>query len=255
MHACPIPLLPGPWRTLPPGRAAEFLLRLGKLLERPCTHDGLSARQVIAGLRAMPLSFYPGWVLVEGEATAAPGMVGTFDVLYGPGLMWLIDGESRVLNDLNAGRIPADLDRYLDGEAAGERCLASPLGTLDASRSGPDFLRFYCASVWGDEGPFVPVESPDSPLLRGVDARAAAWAGEIRPLAVRLDGADLLCEGLIAYGRSLFRARLRIHDGEVSMEDDTPVAADVLPGRTHRSPLRDLRSDEEAAPPTPRDGA
>lgn len=237
--------MPGPWRALPSTHSAGLLARLAPLLEQASGYPQAPGQRVEA-LRTMPLSFYPGWALIEGEALVAPGVSGTFDLLYGPGLMWLIDGDSRVLNDLNAGRVPLDIEGYRDGQATGEACLASPLGTLDAVHSGPDFLRFFCASVWGEEGPFMLVESVDSPVLRGVDARSTDWAGEIGPLTVHLDGSDLVGEGLVAYGRSLYRASLRVRGGVVSMEDDTPIAADALPGHRHRSPLRDLHDAREA---------
>jgi hypothetical protein len=212
----------------------------------------------VTNLRAMPLSFYPGWAVVEGEALVEPGLSGTFDVLYGPGLMWLIDGESRVLNDLNAGSVPRDLTRYLAAgaiqgtgdtgsphphDAAG--FIASPLRGLDDPAIGADFLRFYCACVWGEEGPFMPVESAGSPVLHGLDARDSGWLGRLRPLVVSRDGDELAAEGVIAYGRSLFEARLRVRDGRVRMEDDAPIAADVLPERVNAAPLRDLRRTQE----------
>ncbi|OJX08743.1 MAG: hypothetical protein BGO72_16045 [Burkholderiales bacterium 70-64] len=236
--------MPGPWRALPVAHAAGFLSHLGPLLAQASGHPQVLAPGQGNGgtLRAMPLSFYPGWALIEGEAALAPDTIGTFDVLYGPGLMWLIDGDARVLNDLNGGRLPLDIEGYRERSRIDGPFMPSPLGPFDTVRSGPDFLRFFCASVWGDEGPFMLVESADSPVLRGVDARNLDWAGEIAPLAVYLDGSDLVGEGLVAYGRSLYRARLRVRDGRVGMEDDTPVAADALPERRNRSPLRDLRA-------------
>jgi hypothetical protein len=260
MPQSPIPLMPGPWRPLAPGHAAGFALRLAALLAQPRSHEALAPHHRVTGLRAMPLSFYPGWALVEGEALVEPGLAGTFDVLYGPGLMWLIDGESRMLNDLNAGCVPRDLERHLNagpdqgaGDAGAARAqahdpagfIASPLRGLDDPATGADFLRFYCACVWGEEGPFMPVESADSPALRGFEARDAVWLGRLRPLTLTRDGEDLIAEGVIAYGRSLFEARLRVRDGGVRMEDDAPIAADVLPERINAAPLRDLRRTQE----------
>jgi hypothetical protein len=250
--------MPGPWRPLTPGHAAGFSLRLAALLAQPRTHEALAPHHRVRDLRAMPLSFYPGWALVEGEALVEPGIAGTFDVLYGPGLMWLVDGESRMLNDLNAGCVPRDLERYLaagSAQAAGEGphahprdtagFIPSPLRGLEDPAIGADFLRFYCACVWGEEGPFMPVESADSPVLRGLDPAGQDWAGRLRPLAITRDGEDLVAEGVIAYGRSLFEARLRVRDGGVRMEDDAPIAADALPERVNAAPLRDLRPSEE----------
>ena len=79
----------------------------------------------ISGLRVMPLSFYPGWLLVEGEAQLAPNEFGTFNVLYGPGFMWVIDGESEVIHNLNSGSIP-DMGPLVDGKEASVPKVASP---------------------------------------------------------------------------------------------------------------------------------
>ncbi len=245
MDSSPIPLMPGPWRRLSPGHAAGFTLRLNRLLESPLSHEGLRPGHRISGLRAMPLSFYPGWALIEGEADLGTGMQGSFDVLYGPGLMWLIDGESRVLNELNAGLLPADLTGYAEhGGGRGAR-LPSPLAALDPEHRGPDFIRFYCACVWGEEGPFMPVESARSPVLRGMDAGDGRWLDALGPISATADGDGLTATGVIAYGRSLFHARLRVQDGTVTMEDDRPLATDVLPPRRNESPLRDLRGPRE----------
>lgn len=241
-----IPLMPGPWRPLLPGHAAGFVRRLQAMLDAPLTHDGLQPQHALGSLRAMPLSFYPGWALIEGEATVEAGVIGTFDVLYGPGLMWLIDGEARVLNALNSGMVPEDVHAYAETGAATGAPIPSPLVELDPQRLGPDFIRFYCACVWGEEGPFTPVESLQSPLLRNVDTSGERWVDDIRPItAVREDDA-LVAEGVIAYGNSLFHARLCVRDGSVTMEDDQALASGILPERRHRSPLRDLR----AADPT-----
>lgn len=256
-----IPLLPGPWKRLSPGHAAGFARRLSVLLGQPRTHDALAAHHTVSGLRAMPLSFYPGWALIEGEAAVGAGLVGTFDVLYGPGLMWVIDGDSQVLHDLNAGRVPTDLDAYRDGaigealtpssgaagapndHAPGSDFIASPLAPLDLERSGPDYLRFFCGCVWGEEGPFMPVESADSPALVG--AEPGAWRDALHPMRVEKSGDDLIGEVVIVYGRSLFEARLRLSGGAVTMEDDSPIASDLLPARRNLAPLRDLRSPAE----------
>ena len=239
-----IPLLPGSWKPLPAGQAAGLASRLARMLANPRTHDALAPHHPVSGLRAMPLSFYPGWALIEGEATLSADTVATFDLLYGPGLMWLIDGDSQVLVDLNAGRLPADLDAYREGEAGDAGFLPSPLAPLDTGHTGPDYLRFFCASIWGDEGPFMPVESLSAPMLDG--AASGDWMTAIRPLSVVHDGDELVGSGVIAYGRSLFEARLRLSGSSVLMEDDTLLAADVLPERHNLRPLRNLRPLAEA---------
>src|SRR5256884_3791472 len=144
----PIPLMPGPWLPLAESEAEAFLERLTSVLARSHGPAAFTKNLPISGLRVMPLSFYPGWLLVEGEAQLAPNELGTFNVLYGPGFMWVIDGESQVIHDLNSGRIP-DMGSLVDGKGANgpkvasPAFLPSPLITLDTSFTGPDYLRFF----------------------------------------------------------------------------------------------------------------
>ncbi len=105
--------------------------------------------------------------MVEGEAQLSADQFGTFDVLFGPGLMWMIDGQSAVIHELNSGRIPMVAPRRtLNSPPNGARVsrfLPAPLVELDADTTGPDYLAIFCASAWGDEGPFWIVESPTPP--------------------------------------------------------------------------------------------
>src|SRR5213596_1478058 len=145
--------MPGPWLPLAESEAHAFLERLNSVLVRSHGPAAFTKNLPITGLRVTPLSFYPGWLLVEGEAQLAPNELGTFNVLYGPGFMWVIDGESKVIHNLNSGSIP-DMGSLVDGKeanvpkVASPAFLPSPLITLDPSVTGPDYLRFFCGSVW-----------------------------------------------------------------------------------------------------------
>src|SRR5262245_16419547 len=110
-----IPLMPGPWVALSDVEAQAFLERLTSVLTRSHGAAAFTRNLPISGLRVTALSFYPGWLLVEGEAQLTPDEIGTFNVLYGPGFMWVIDGESTVIHDLNTGRIPHGVSKP-DGE-------------------------------------------------------------------------------------------------------------------------------------------
>lgn len=238
------PLVPGPWLPLDADESRAFLDRLGEMLARSQGTAAFTRHMPVSGLRAMPLSFYPGWLIVEAEASPASGFVGTFDVLYGPRFMWVIDGDSHMIHDLNAGRISklagvaveaGSVDVLADGVF-----LPSPLTALD-EHSGPDYLRFFCPCLWREHGPFWPIESMDSALLESAAAEAE-WRERARPMAMtRVDGA-LEARVLIGYGDALFDSTFRIErNGVVSMVSDELIARQALRPQRYHSPLRNLR--------------
>src|SRR2546427_491807 len=73
--------MPGPWLPLAESEAQAFLERLTSVLV--CSHGpaAFTKNLPISGLQVTPLSFYPGWLLAEGEAQLAPNELGTFNVL------------------------------------------------------------------------------------------------------------------------------------------------------------------------------
>jgi len=247
MTLTPIPLMPGPWLPLAESEAHAFLERLTSVLVRSHGPAAFTQKLPISDLRVMPLSFYPGWLLAEGEAQLAPNEVGTFNVLYGPGFMWVIDGESKVIHDLNSGRIP-DMGLMADGKegnavkVASPAFLPSPLITLDTSVTAPDYLRFFCGSIWGDEGPFLLVESPDAAILQGATFPDDTWRKHIKPITLKRVGDSLTGEAAVIYASGLFSAEFKVQNGEVFMEDDEPLAADVIPKQRYQSPFRNVRA-------------
>src|SRR2546425_11483832 len=241
-----IPLMPGPWLPLAESEAQAFLERLTSVLVRSHGPAAFTKNLPISGLRVTPLSFYPGWLLVEGEAQLAPNELGTFNVLYGPGFMWVIDGESKVIHNLNSGRIP-DTGSMVDGNGVkGVKVtpafLPSPLIKLDTSVTGPDYLRFFCGSIWGDEGPFLLVESPDAAILQGATFPDDTRRKHIKPIAMQRVDDYLTGEAAVIYADSLFSAKFKVQNGEVFMEDDEPLAADVIPKQRYQSPFRNVRA-------------
>ncbi len=193
----------------------------------------------------MPLSFYPGWLLAEAEAQLTPEEIGTFNVLYGPGFMWVIDGESEVIHNLNTGRIPAigapDAKAADGGIGSPPSFLEIPLVELEPTVTGPDYLRFFCGSVWGEEGPFWLVESPDAAILQGAKSPDDTWREQIKPITMTRVGDFLTGEAVVCYSGCLFGAKFKVEKGMVSMEDDQVLAEDVIPQHNYRSPFRNLR--------------
>lgn len=252
-----VPLMAGDWRPLDPDEAAAFLERLILVLSQTQGLDAFPRRYPVTGLRAMPLSFYPGWLLVEGEAQLAAESVGTFDVLWGPGLMWLIDGDSGVVHDLNSGRLPRDLGAYLSADAkllpgpsdpSEASFVPRPLAPWTADQTVPDFVRFFCACVWGAEGPFYVLEDGASPLLNGLASDHQAWREKAQPMSVVSDRAGYQCEVMLVYAGSLYKARFGLSTAVagVVMIDDEVVSEDALPKQVHRSPFRHVRPRAQA---------
>ncbi|MGE0351557.1 hypothetical protein, partial [Hydrogenophaga sp.] len=140
----PSPLLPGPWRMLDADNSRALRARLAEALAAHGAAATFPIDRPIGALRALPLSFYPGWLLIEGDAQLDGRLVGTFDLLFGPGFLWPLDRSSSVIHDINGGMV-----RIADDAAAGSgpRFLPTPLGALDAVRTGPDYLRFFWVLV------------------------------------------------------------------------------------------------------------
>lgn len=248
-NATAVPLMPGPWLTLDESDAHAFLDRLNSVLIRSYGPAAFTQHLPISGLRVMPLSFYPGWLLGEGEAQLTPEETGTFDVLYGPGFMWVINGESDVIYALNSGSVPElppSDGKGTNGDGAAPsstRFLPSALTELDTTVTGPDYLRFFCSSVWGEDGPFWLVESPDAPILRSANLPDDSWRAQIKPITMtRVDG-DLIATATVCYIGSLYSATFKIESGGVvSMEDDDVLTADVIPKEKYHSPFRNIRA-------------
>ena len=237
------PLLPGPWLPLTASESESFLERLTGSLTRTRDEPPFTKRLPITDLRAMPLSFYPGWLLVEGEAQVDRKRIGTFDVLYGQGFMWVIDGTMEVIHNLNSGHIPLVNDQEpAKSNAAPPAFLKSPLTGLNTSSTGADYLRFFCGCTWGDKGPFTIVETPTAPILQGIRAPDDAWRKQIRPVVMTRTEKSLIGEALVSYNGVLSRTTFAIKDdGEVVMEDDNPLENLTLPNMEHASPFRNLR--------------
>lgn len=233
-----IPMMAGHWKRM---SAAQSTLFQQRLPEAGAGGAGspLSIADAIRGpVRYLPLACYPGWVLTEADLATGPGQIGTINILYGPGAMWLVDGTSPNIHMLNAGELRP---------AADKAPLAPALAPLDSDVTGPQYLRFFCGAVWGADGPFTIIEDGDHPVLAGATGDLA-WLGRVEPLAMRADGSGFVADAIVNYGQDVFRARFRVSQGMISMEDDEMLAQGVLPPRMHRPPLRDLRPALPANP-------
>lgn len=228
-----IPMMAGHWREMSGAQSARFRQHLYDASAIP---GGPTLAETILGpVRYLVLDCYPGWVLAEADVAAGAGEIATVDLMYGPGVIWLVDGTSLKFHLLNTGQLSA---------TPGAAPLPSPLAPLGADVAGPQYLRLFCGAVWGAEGPFTLIDDAAHPVLAGADD-SDGWRDRIAPLSMQARGDELLADAVVGYGQDVFRARFRLDQGLVTMEDDEMIARGVLQSRRHRAPLRDLRPAAE----------
>lgn len=197
------PVIPGNWTDVPSNISAAIAAE-GARREDP----GQTFPSPIERMRSLALDFYPGCFLVEGLARYTIDSSGVFRMLAGPDDLLLLDGASPPIHEFNTRRLRLESDAQAD-----------------------QYLRFFCAMVHGDAGPFTIAESMETlalnPALGPVELARVAAA--IRPISrADNDGADMRSAAVI-YGTALFRSRFRIrHTGMVEMIEDDVVEPDML---------------------------
>lgn len=188
-------------------------------------------------IRARPVGFYPGWHLAEClvRFPGQPDLL-LFSFLYRParrsddkGAFVLLDGTSPPIHELNAtGAIRLD---------------------TDARRR--DYLRFFCAHVWGEEGPFTLVETLDELPSEGLEESTEIFP--VRSREVEGEGRQDASpyQAVVWYGGHLFQADFWVlHSGMVEMEDDTPIQELQPELKVHyEKPVRRVRRGEDDGRP------
>lgn len=257
-----LPLVPGSWLPLDAVESLALIPRLDAHLKASGLAAPAFSRQCqLRDLHALPLSFYPGWVLVHGAATMPDGQVGLFDVLLGPGFIWCLDGSSSIIHQINSGEFTPAADPGPDTGAG----LTGPLTVMEARRTGPDYVRFFCNSVRSNGGAFRIVESAADLQACGVVSPPPDLVSRLKPLRLRRVQAvapptgdappqapSLSATATLLYAGSLFAARLLVTPtGQVQMVDDRSLATDVAPPEVARRWLRNIRP--ASAPPVRKD--
>jgi hypothetical protein len=215
------PLIPGDWRDLALDEAVPLLLRLALQAEQ---HDlgHLFVDNWPTRARAMRLSFYPGWILVEAQATLAGGGEGICCFLYGTLGVVIIDGNSAPVH-------------WINGQGV--------LAIKDKPAAAADYLRFFCSAVHGESGRFRVIESLTELALptevTSLPELSQALDGKPRPIAISSDGEDFLATACVLYDSALFKAEFRIEPtGAVTMTDDDPIAPLPVQPEAFKSPFR-----------------
>lgn len=253
--------VPGPWLLLTATEQSAFARRLDAHLRATGLPEPSFSRQCpLLRTHAVPLSFYPGWLLLSAEVQLPRQELANIDVLMGPGFFWCIDGTSTMIHDLHGGAVPLPA-----AEPGGEiRRLPSPLLPMTPRVTGPDYLRFFCHAVRGDEGSFRIVSSAQELRDCGVTRDVERLAALLRPLRVvwrrgkpRQDEAGepprrtMRAQATLLYGGAIFDADFELDlRGMVTMVGDRSIASDVAPAERTRQWLRTIRpaNADPAAP-------
>lgn len=184
----------------------------------------------LAMRRTGNLSFYPQWRAVEvliqtrrgralrsllelAESTTETSKVQLSSHALPPTI--LLDGASPPIHELNGkGALKLTADNALD------------------------YLKFFCANVWGDEGAFNVVDKQDledgnnfrrREVLAGFTDEQVKQVKE--PLLKGEDEEGYLVEATIQYAQGLFQANFRVRkDGMIEMLNDEPIGRERKPG-------------------------
>ena len=216
------PLIAADWKDLDPAEGVPLAALLGAELAEQGLSGTVSAA-LVRRFRAAPMSFYPGWLLVEFEARLPDGAVGLADFLYGPGRrIVLLDGTSGPIHRANRRALAP---------------LASPPLALD-------YLRLFCGQLFADEGRFLIVESEADLAARLAAGRPPpAVASKVGPMRVRAprDGEPeqgWIVNANILYGSTLFAGTYHLSDGDVQMIGDEPIGEVDVEAERWASPFR-----------------
>jgi hypothetical protein len=196
------PLFAGDWRDIE--HPDEIRRRLAPIVVPGRVLHGRSG--AIERVRELHPSFYPGRTLVEVQARFDDRSGGICTVaLSGADQSAVFNGESSAIHQLNQFG-------WLKG--------------MDDPKTVLAYVQFFCATVWGDSGPFRVVESiADLPLMDSPPAGLLQLAGEYlrkRPSRIR-PGSEGNWEVtlLICYEMSLSQAILKVtRAGVVEMISD-----------------------------------
>ena len=270
-----LPPVPGPWLPLTSEETTAFVQRLDLHLAAAGLADPpFSSQCTILDLHAVPLTFYPGWLIATGLVRMPTSDLANFDVLMGPGFFWCIDGSSPMIHHLNAGRVP----RRVAGDKPDALALTpSPLVRLAPRSTGADYLRFFCHAVRGEHGCFRVVQTADdlrdsgvidiarlTPMLKPLratwaDARQAgkgAPSPRGKPVVDKPADAPEPPRAIhvstpVLYGGALFKTVFEVKPtGAIAMIRDEPLANDVAPTERTKIWLRAIRAAAPDAGPT-----
>ena len=253
----PVPALPlvhGDWKPLSADELGLFEARLHHY-EMMSGHEPPLNKQVrLQQAWALPLSFFPGWFLVQVECLVPHEAMGTLDVLMGPGFFWVIAHDApTTLRSLCRGTLRRIAERP-SADAPAEQALAlaqdyfeSPLDDLSDERQALDFAHFYSQAMRAEGGTFRLVTCADELRAVGVADVTDELAALVGPMEVRAApddhalGATFLIKLNMVYTGALFAAEVAVQPGgAIEMISDTTLREALCPPETLIGPLRNV---------------
>ena len=207
-RAWPVPnILPADWTLLSDENAIRDILSV--------LVAGQGQGRVQTGtprmVQAAPLGFYPDWMVVEVLLEKADGKRGIATFLVDEEGGFVLDGTSGPIHALNQTE-------------------AKPLRLTD-EQAALDYLRFFCAFIQSDEGPFRIIETVgDAQLTETVSDEVMKSLEEaLKPSKCsRSDGGVFHISATTAYGQAVFHAQFEVSpDGIVLMVDDEPKMVEL----------------------------
>lgn len=213
------PLFGNNWANLAPDAAKDAIARISTAFPDsygPGTIEGIRA------VREIPMGCYPGFRTVEVlfRFDTRPPISAVY--LLGSHLVFWITGASPGLHNLNTQKSD-DNALYLD------------VSTADKAA---EYLRFFCASVHAEEGPFRIVETEEELLAHLHEdtspEEVLAKLGPIHPSRIENETGEAAwrATAIVLYGPAIFEAQFELkHTGMVEMVEDTPITGAVTPLR------------------------
>lgn len=216
MHEwCGPPIMAGNWKDLSAGEAMDVIRAFASSPAHGA--PGTERDYTLEAVRAMPLSCYPGSLLLEVQAhVPAAGARGLMNLIYAPSGMVMLDGRSIMLHRLNAepGRLS--------------------IAQEDKAR---EFVILFCNVVRGEEGRFQTILHQHDLLYQpGASMDAEILAAIPEGFTLTRNEADNGWEtnGPILFGDTVFHSRFTLDDdGMIKMLDDNPIG-DPPPIRLER---------------------
>lgn len=213
------PCFGGDWVELGPEEARDAIARIRTAF--PSSY-GTGTVEGVRAVRAIVMDCYPGFRAVEVlfRFDTRPPISAVY--LVSSDLVLWITGASPGLHELNA-RTSGD----------GTPCL--DISTADKAAQ---YLRFFCSSVHGEEGPFRIVETADELAAHLQDdtlpESVLAKIGPIRPIRIEneADDAAWRATAVVIYGTDIFESQFKLQrTGMIEMIDDTQIPETVMPLR------------------------
>lgn len=212
-----LPPIPGRWRTLPMADCCALIARFTALEARLAAKEFTAERVAFERGRVLALTCAPGWLLVDLEARMHDGLVGSMNVLMGPG----------------GKLVPIDWGRMTPIEAL-QGCLAEGVSESQLK----EYVVLCCNLVRNEAWRFILVEHPEE-LSLAPDAKTAemkVFRDALSSMTFGEDDQGVTGQATMVYHGEVSRVSIRVSpSGFVDLTGDealgpAPVCAEEFRG-------------------------